>query len=195
MSKIGLIVEGHGDRLALPGLLMRVASEVFERYDVQPAVPFRINRGRFSPKFDDYERAVQLLAMQNDAVLVVIDSDDDDPVALKLDLEARATAVAGHRRTLVAPAVREFEAWFLACVDGMQNQGDVLPDATCQDDPDSHAGAKGAFAKRLRSGVYSETVDQKKYCSLMDLALARKNSASFDSFVEAVGEVTGSPEK
>lgn len=186
MVSIGMIVEGHGDRLALPGLLVRVAGECFDRWDVTPGTPIRINRGKFSDRFDDYDRALQLLAKQSDAILVVLDSDDDDPIALRNDLQARAEKIIAHRPTHVAPAVREFEAWFLASVEAMRGQAGVRDDAACATTPESYAGAKSAFAKLLEPGVYSETVDQKKYCALIDLDLARRNSPSFNDFIEGI---------
>lgn len=192
MLKIGLIVEGHGDRLALPGLVTRVSQEIHNRFDIIPSTPVRINRGKFSNRFDDYERALQLLAKRNDGILVVLDSDDDDPEELASGLESRAQAVVGFRKTRVAPAVREFESWFLASLAQMRGEGGVRPDADCEGAPDQYAGAKSAFARNLLSGVYSETVDQKRYCALIDLGAAKENSPSFLQFTKCVDDLISS---
>ena len=177
--------------MALPGLVSRILHERLKRFEVIiTGTPMRLDRGRFDQKFDDYERALQFLAYANDAILVVLDSDDDDPHELAYGLEKRALEIVGHRSVRVAPAVMEFEAWFLASLPELQGMGDVASDATCETNPESFSGAKGQFAKRLTTGRYSETVDQRKYAGLMDLAAAERRSASFAGLLRSIDEVT-----
>jgi len=189
VRRLGLIVEGRGEQMALPGLVQRLMHRR-EAYDWHVATnPVRIDRGRFSQRFDDFPRAVRLSASTHDATLVVLDSDDDDPHDLEESLTRRAQECAGHRRTLVTPAVREFESWFLASLPELAGQGAVRPDASCARAPESYAGAKGVFASCLSTGTYTETVDQKRYARLMDLDAAAARSPSFARFVRAIDEI------
>ena len=191
MRRLGLIVEGRGEQMALPGLVQRVMHRR-EVFDWQVASnPVRIDRGRFAEHFDDFSRAVRFLATDHDATLVVLDSDDDDPRELEMVLTRRAQDCAGHRRILVTPAVREFESWFLASLPELKGQGAVRPDASCTRAPESYAGAKGVFASCLSTGTYTETVDQKRYARLMDLDATVERSPSFARFVHAIDEIVG----
>ncbi|MDN4615140.1 DUF4276 family protein [Leifsonia sp. F6_8S_P_1B] len=183
-------MEGHGEVLAMPSLVARVAREAYGRFDIVPQhSPMRVKRGRFSPRFSDYERALQLVSVAHESVLVVLDSDDDDPEQLASDLEARASECVSHRRVLVAPAVREFEAWFLASIDTMAGREAVKPDAQFQTNPELLKGPKNHFASLLINGVYSESVDQKRYASLIDVDTATKRSRSFARLVDAIGQL------
>lgn len=185
--KLGLIVEGHGEVQALPTLVTRILNEKLTRHDVilhHPAM--RVKRGKFADRFDDFERALKLLAGPNDAILVVLDADDDDPFELATGLQARAASCIGHRTVHVVPAVKEYEAWFLASLDSLNGQLDVLAGSTLSSDPESIRGAKGVFESFLQTGTYSETVDQKKYSAKLDIELARRNSPSFARLVDAL---------
>lgn len=188
--RLGTIVEGHGDSLALPTLVTRVANERFQRADVvMPKTPMRVTRSRFSANFDDYSKALRLLAPQCDGILVVLDSDDDDPVTLRTDLESRAQQVVGHVPVRVAPAVREYEAWLLASIPEMAGQLTLPADATYSGSVEVVRGAKGAFKKLTANRVYSETVDQKKFTAILDIAAAESRSPSFAQFVQLLGEL------
>lgn len=190
MIRLGSIVEGHGETLALPTLITRVARELHRRDDVVlPAAPVRINRSRFANAFNDFSRALRLLASQVDCVIVVIDSDDDDPIGLRDELEARARQLVGHVPLRVAPAVREYEAWLLASATEMAGQLDLPVGATYACNPEVVRNAKGAFRDLLGSRVYSETVDQKRYTAIMNLHAATRNSPSFSEFARLLGEL------
>lgn len=188
--RVGFVVEGHGDQLAVPTLTQRIFQEHLGYYEaIVGGSPMRVKRGRFASKFDDYERALRFLAYGSDAVLVLLDSDDDDVEDLRRGLCQRALDTIGHVPVAVAPAVREYEGWFLASIEEMRGKGDVRSDATCPGDPDSYRGAKGVFAAQLTSGIYTETVDQKKYSALIDIGAAETNSPSFAALTAAIASL------
>lgn len=191
--RLGFVVEGHGDQLAVPTLAQRILTERLDFYGaIVGASPMRVKRGRFASRFDDYERALRFLSFASDAVLVLLDSDDDDVDALSQDLSERASRAIGHIPVAVAPAVREYEAWFLASIEQMRGRGDIRDDAMCPGTPESHRGAKGVFAAQLKSGIYAETVDQKKYSALLDIQAAEANSASFAALTTALATLVPS---
>ena len=60
----------------------------------------------------------------NGVVLVLLDADDDDPG----EVRARITSILGcgaRGTTVVAVAVREYEAWFLAAIESLRGYGGV----------------------------------------------------------------------
>lgn len=188
--RVGFVVEGHGDQLAVPTLTQRIFQEHLGYYEaIVGGNPMRVKRGRFASRFDDFERALRFLSYGSDAVLVLLDSDDDDVDVLRSDLTRRASDTIGHLPVAVAPAVREYEAWFLASIEEMRGRGDIRVDATCPGDPESHRGAKGVFAAQLNSGVYTETVDQKKYSALMNIQAAETRSSSFAALTAALASL------
>lgn len=187
--KIGLMVEGQGDQLALPELVRNVA---FSRgiYDISIPTPFRVKRGRFAPAFTDYERALQVLAAKAERILVVIDADDDCPVELAQGLLQRATTCVGHRPVHVAIAHHEFEAWLIAGIESYQDHPAVsLTAEVIGADPDSIRNAKSAFRGMLTGNRYSETVDQVRFASMIDFDVTAQKSRSFRKFMSELDAI------
>lgn len=189
-----MIVEGQGDGIAVPSLITRILVDHHAYFSaILPKPPMKVSRSRFASKFDDFERALRLLAPASDAIVVIIDSDDDDPDELRRGLESRASITAGHLPVIIAPAVKEYEAWLLASVPEMAGLAGVSPDATAPNDPESVRDAKGAFRHCLADRRYSESVDQKRYTSLIDVARAAERSPSFRRLVDALARLVDSP--
>lgn len=192
---LGLIVEGQGDALALPVLVRRILHESLQRFDCVLVAPaFRVKRGRFHERFDDFESALTFLAAKCDAILVVLDSDDDDPEVLANGLQLRAETAVGHVPVAVRPAVREFEAWFLASVPALRGRRGVPTDAPEVPHSSEPRSAKSVFESLLLSGVYSETVDQPSFAAIVDLELCKRESASFNALAEAIATLTNEPD-
>jgi hypothetical protein len=181
MLTIGLIVEGQGDQAALPPLIRKMASDA-GYFEIQIRQPFRVHRGRFAAKFDDFERAVKFLAVECDCIMTVLDADDDCPKEFAQDLRERAAAIAGHKVVSVVMAKSEFESWILAGIESLRGYRGVLETATCPSSVESIRDAKGTLEAMIESKVYSETVDQVKFAANLDSDLARSNSPSFDKF-------------
>lgn len=190
------IVEGHGEVVAVPVLLRRIASELFERHDVEICKPHRLQRGKIVAVTQDLQRAVQLARLKvagadNGIILVLLDADDDCPADLATALLEKIRQ-PGLRMSVVV-AKREFEAWFLAGARSLRRHPRVLDVAEAPDDPESIRGAKEYLkGKILRKPVYSETVDQPSLAACLDLSEARA-CASFDKLCRDLDRLLGAP--
>ncbi len=118
------IVEGHGEVRAVPILLRRwLRHRNFHRYfDVDLAGPVRA-AGKGALKVAHHtadelgvEHYVEIALLRGpDAIVVILDADEDAPEILGPSLLDRArTVVPGNYPIAVVVAKREYEAWFLA---------------------------------------------------------------------------------
>lgn len=180
---VSCIVEGHGDRRALPVLVRRIAQAVVPEAVLTIPEPIRIPKDRLL-KEGELERAVHLAAGhvgEQGGVLVLVDADDDCPAAVGPDLLGRARGARGDKLIGVVLAKREFEAWFLAGASSLGGQRGLPADLPAPPDPEAIQGAKEWLRKRMEgSRTYSETVDQPALTAALDLSQARQASASFD---------------
>ena len=178
--RLACVIEGKGERSALPVLLRRIADEL-TGYTIRLEITtVHLDRSKLT-KAGELERAVQYaekMAGTAGAILILHDADDACPVQLSAELRQR-TARA-DRLISVVLANKEFEAWFIASADSLKEKGYVtgvtdLP----EEDPDSVRGAKQWLSSRLHQGTYKPTVDQPKLAAVFDLQEARRNSRSF----------------
>ncbi len=173
------IVEGHGEVEALPVVVRRVAQElgVFVR------VPQAIRQPKSKLlRDDDLRRAVQLAAKRAgpaDAILVLLDADDDCPAALAPRMLATVRAERPDRRIAIVLATREFEAWFLAAADSLVGANGLLPGTKPPAEPERVRDAKGWMSQAMGSR-YSEVLDQPRFAARFDMAAARSACPSFD---------------
>jgi hypothetical protein len=125
------IVEGHGEVSAAPVLLRRIAHSN-NRYDVVIPQPIRIKRQRIAAKFRELERAIALALGDpaTDAILLLLDAEDDCPAELAPELLERSTAVCQGKPMSVVLAMREFEAWFLAGIESLRGRRGISQEAT-----------------------------------------------------------------
>lgn len=202
--KIGLIVEGDGELKAAPKLLSKALLHI-ERYDVSPGRTQNTGgrakllrserRSAKDRRFEDYiERAYR--EPNEDAVLVLLDADNDCPVTLAKQLASRVIAYGARRPTAIVVAHRMYEAWFLAC--GPALVGCALPGCPAFDEtfvvPNSSdkttRGPKAHIEKHLpRDRGYKETQDPEILTSWLDIEMARQNSRSFQRFLSAVQQL------
>ncbi len=180
--RLACVIEGKGERSALPVLLRRIADEL-TGYTIRLEITtVHLDRSKLT-KASELERAVQLAAHRAGAagaILILHDADDACPVQLRAQVRDRAAAARADRLISVVLANKEFEAWFIASADSLKEKGYVtgvtdLP----EEDPDSVRGAKQWLSSRLHQGTYKPTVDQPKLAAVFDLQEARRNSRSF----------------
>lgn len=157
VPKWALIVEGHGEVRAVPALLRHWFPEV------ALVAPLRVPRGVLLGSSSELERYLLLARRQADAVVVLLDSDDEDPDVLERELGTRVRTYCADRPTRVCTAVREFEAWFL-CAASALALGEDVPNA--QDIRD----AKGLV--RARDGAYRPVAHQARYAARLAAAYA-----------------------
>lgn len=183
--KIVPIVEGRGEVDAVPVLLRRLAAMLGVAIDVHR--PIRTSRSSVV-KQGELQRVVQLAAMRTpdpgDAILVLLDADEDCAARLGPQLLAWAVTARADRPLAVVIAVREFEAWFVAAAESLVAAGKLAPGSTAPQEPEAIRDAKGWLAQRMPGG-YSPTIHQAKLAAQFDLSAARTCS-SFDKFVRDV---------
>ena len=190
MPTVFPIVEGDGDVKAVPILLRRIASEVLACANLNCLQPYRLSRNKLM-KAGELSRTLSLARskLRNcdppSFTLVLMDSDADCAKEVVETLNADHAAHFEVVPTSIVLAVREFEAWFLAAKMNASQHGSLREDAGVVENPEGVADAKGRFRRTIMKPgrTYSETVDQPKYTSCMDLREAQSRSASFDKLV------------
>ncbi len=175
-------VEGPGDRVALPKLLFKVFPRDSVRVETVPVKRNRIVRE------GEIEKWVEAMLHKGDcqAVLVLLDSDDDAPCELGPELLKRAKAHC-HRECRVVLAKREFEAWFVAGIESLRGTQGIAANAECDLDPEGISYPKRWLRSHMEgSRTYVETRDQAPLASRLDLDSARQRSDSLDKFIRDV---------
>jgi len=181
------IVEGQAEVEAVPVLLRRIL-EVLEVHHVEVARPFRVKRYKVV-KEGELERAIQnaMTDRENvEAILIVLDADDDCPAELGPDLARRSRAVAAGKPFAVVLAKRELEAWFLGAKRSLRGVRGIRPDAEPPPDPEGIRGAKEALSRNMDGCRYLAVDDQPALAAQMDLGSCRTACASFDRLVREV---------
>jgi hypothetical protein len=176
------IVEGHGEIEAVPALLHKLF-KYLDVTGVHVADPVRKPRGKLVLP-DELEKAVALAVKRRKnvgAVLVLIDADKDCPAQLGPALLSRASKVT-HVPVAVVVAKKEFEAWFLGCLERFRGFMGIPADALAPDNPEE-LGGKGRL-ERIMGGVdYLPSIHQVSFVRKMendDLESCRQRCPSFD---------------
>lgn len=171
---LGLIVEGHGDRLALPILVRRIASEIHPELPLQIPEPFRLKRG-WMTRESELSKAVELVARKTGdkaPILIVLDADDDLGCRIAPEIHQMATRIRSDRRFGVVAAVREYEAWLVAGISPLAGRHGLTDSLPQVDDPEALPNPKAWLRRHMEA--YSETIDQPKLTKDFDLELARR---------------------
>lgn len=179
--QIGCIVEGHGEKHAVPLLLRRIAHAIDPAIELKTEPPIRIPRSRLL-KEGELERTMELLARRigrASGILLLLDSDDDCPRDLAAKFLRRAREAHGDLSFGVVLPKREYEAWFLAAASSLRGCRGLPEDLEPPDNPEAVRGAKEWLAGRMDSASYSEVRDQAALTARFDLTEAR-HSSSFD---------------
>lgn len=185
--RVAPIVEGHGEVEAVRILIERTWCEIVGGEYVDVLKPIRQPKSKLVQR-EGLERAVQLAAAKLAAasgetipalILVLVDADEDCPAELGPRLADWARAAgAGHEAVCVV-AKLEFETWFAASAESLTDYLEIESSDTFSDPEDNRVG-KGWIQSRYRGVKYSETADQPRLTSHMDLSLCRRRSPSFD---------------
>ncbi len=189
MPRIVPIVEGRAEVESVPLLLRRLLFEELRRYDVTITHPVRIGRLKIL-RAGELERALRLARLRTegcDAILVVIDADDDAPCELGPRLLALAGQALAELPCKVVLAKREFESWFLGSIESLRGKRGIADDAELGEDPEAPRDAKGRLLKLMAAGqTYVEVDDQPAFAAIFDMQMARRRCPSFDKLVRDV---------
>jgi Domain of unknown function (DUF4276) len=190
MATVYPIVEGHGDVEAVPLLLRRIAFELLELPNFVCLRPTRLPRGKLK-NTRDLENAVQLGRSKlrdrygPHLILILMDADDDCPVALRAALAKQHSTLFSANNVSMVFVVREYEAWFLAANLDRSHHAELRVTTPIHPDPEAKRNPKAEFETNFlnENRIYKETADQPKFTSVMDLTLAQARAPSFDKLV------------
>lgn len=181
-----LILEGEGDKLAVPQLIRGLAfeHEIFD-FNTAPNPILKQNIPKLR-KSGQLERFIEygLSRDDGDSLLVLLDCDD-----LCAKDEARAFTERARirnppKKTGFAFFNSEYESFFISCLDLIEAQYPEcewdLSDWNIDNDHEKIIGAKGYLTSRMKVNMsYKPTTDQSKFTSALDFDRLRDKSRSF----------------
>lgn len=193
MTRIVIIVEGHGEVSAVPILVRRIAEVVAPETVPEVPRPIRMPRHRLL-KSGELERVVELAARRSGPdgwILILLDADEDCPKELAPRLLDRAQSARSDRSIRVILARTEYESWFLAAADSIAGHRGLGKRIIAPGEPESIRDPKGWISQHmLARQSYRETLDQPALTAVFDLDMARR-SRSFAKMWHAVSECLG----
>lgn len=187
-ASIATIVEGQSEVESVPVLLRRILPGCLGASDVDVVRPFRVSRTRIT-RPHELERAVKQTLRDRpnvEAILVLLDADDDCPATLGPALAQRGQQVSA-KPVAVVLAMRELEAWFLGAKRSLRGVRGIRDDAEPPPNPEAIRGAKESLSHNMTGRRYLEVDDQPALADRMDLEAAK---AACPSFARLVREVT-----
>jgi len=190
MPRIVTLVEGTGDFDAVPGLIHRILHKQ-ELWTWHVARPKKVKGlgalKKHLSKFMTYaERDVD-----EGGILILLDLDDGCPKTEALNLAQQIRNLNLSCPVVIVFAHREYEAWFLASLNTIAKQSDLLPtDLKHKGNVEGIRDVKGWLTRQMPPGrAYKETIQQKDFTNLMDLDIACQNSRSFRRLYSAIEEL------
>jgi hypothetical protein len=193
MNKGYIVVEGHGEIEAVPKLIKTLWNDLALPTMNWHSPPMR-SKG-LSTKFG-IEKACELLRSRKDcaAALLLRDADDDCPKQTAPTIAAWVASMNLSFPVAVVLPLREFEAWFLPCVQRMAGKRireglELRTSAQWNGDPETIRGAKEWLTKNLfpDNKAYKPSLDQVALTQLVDFSLLRSaNVRSFGTLERAL---------
>lgn len=181
---IGLLVSGHCEVAAVPILARRLLHEQLDVYDVRLATPIRKMENQLLQRGSDLlERTIERLRRRHDAILVLIDLEDDCPAEFAPVLQARCEAACPDKPIAFVAAWRELETWFVWSAESLLG---VTPPA----DPEAKRDAK-KFLRHNGRPNYNERADAPGLAAGLDIEHVRARSDSFRVFCDRVAGLVG----
>ena len=193
--RVAVIAEGDGDQPAVRVILDRLRGVHEDLAQVQVGEVYNaLGRGNLTTA-GGIERFFLLAAPGHDAVLVVLDSDQDCPLTLAADLAARMKACGLGVPAAVVCANHAFESWFLADLESVRGRtvkGRVLlrPTAEIQESPEVIVNPKARLRGLLvPQEYYKESRDQPALAGLIDLERVAVKCRSFRRLVSGLRDL------
>ena len=191
MTTIIPVVEGVGDATALPGLLGRILLERYNRPDVMVAqgrtnVVTANGRTNLENKLERFLQHAQNKP-ECDAILILLDTDGDCPVALAQGLLQRCEQVGLMHPLEIVCAHWSYESWFLASLETIKGQRGISEAAALFLDAEDIQNPKQWLTNQMPDGqAYKETLHQASLSSFIDIEMAYLNSRSFRRLCHAL---------
>ncbi|MFH1927733.1 MAG: DUF4276 family protein [Chloroflexota bacterium] len=191
MSVLVPIVEGYAELESVPVLLRRLSADR-GRHCVTIGKPVRVGRCKVV-KSGELERAIELAVRRPkgcDAIIVILDADDDCPKELAPGLLERAHHTNPHVPISVVLAKSEFEAWFLGSLESLRGTRGIVDTAESPATPEDIRGAKEFLGRQMETGrTYLEVDDQPALAARFDFTVARALCPSLDKFMRDVERI------
>ena len=201
------IVEGRGEERAAPGLIRRILEERLGRYDI-PRIKSIPTKGKLK-LLRGFEQFLRYATSESaDAILVLVDADDECPVEQARILADKASGYNLGVPVAVVYAKSEYETWFISNLsdgtgEAIRARLDIDPLVNAPENVEDIRGAKEWLRGRMRgSQRYRPASDQEGLTHHIDMDLTHRRSRSFrrmchavEELVEAIdgGEVVVSP--
>lgn len=188
MKKIAAIVEGYGDRDAVPHLINLIGN--YYGQSIIAHNPIRVGEWPKLRRVGELERALELAnSRQCDAILILLDLDDDCAALEAQTAYGRIEAWKNNRNINVSVVflVREYESLFLSCANVFSDDKAAIKSAI--EGAENVRDAKGAI-RTLIGRRYKETQDQVELTKKLDVEKVIVNSRSFRKLVK---ELLGKP--
>jgi len=188
---IAAIVEGHGEREAVPVLIRRIATQIDPGLVPIVSPLLRIPASRLKMQI---ERAVEFAARKlpgSGGIVILLDCDwlGGCPATDAPGLLGRATHVRPDLPIAVILANKEFENWFLAAATSLRGKRGLPADLRAPAKPEDVRGAKEWLSRKMQSRAYSPVEDQAALTAEFDMAAARKGADSFDKCYREIARI------
>lgn len=176
------IVEGDGDKAAVPLLLRRMLQERHEIFDHKVLTPHV--RGDLPSIRQNFDKSFKFALKEQAAILLLVDFDCDDCDCVKAasdELKARANEIHAGWPFEVAFMVKEFETLFLCDTESTRSVLKAIPAAThFPANAETVRGAKEWLSSAMPKGIsYKPTTHQAKICAALNFDFLLTNSPSF----------------
>ena len=195
MRAIISLVEGKGDKLALPTLITKILNDL-NNWNLYPGPPIIVHSlGRLRKQLEWY---LSNAANHNNcgAILIALDLDDGCPKKEALQLAEEIRPLNLPVPVAIVFACREYEAWFLASLPTIAGKYGLPADVVYEGEVEGKRDVKGWLRAHMpQRRKYTPTSHQKKFTSLIDLELAHGNSRSFQRLYHAIEQLLEAAEK
>ena len=188
------IVEGPGEREAVPLLLRHLLQQILVRYDLIVAQPIVTNgKGNMDRRLDKYLKYARI--QKADGIIIVRDADDDCPYLTAHNMAKKVQVMnLGVPVVIVCPKP-EFEAWFIGSLAGsyaasIREYLELLPTIAVPSNVEMLGDAKGWISRQMPEGkMYKPTRHQAKLAARICVNEASLNCRSFRRLRHAVEEL------
>ena len=192
------IVEGDGDKIAVPLLLRRMLEErhgIFNCKILKPHV-----RGELPVVRRNFENWFKVAIKENAAILWVLDFDCNDCDCVKIEsdsLKERAQAIHADWPIEVAFMVKEFETLFLCDAVSTRTVLRSIPASTAfPDNAETVRGAKEWLSNAMPKGIaYKTMTHQARVSAALNLNFLAEHSPSFAHLDRALKRLLVHPQQ
>lgn len=189
MKRIAMVVEGLGDRKAVPSLVAKTAL----LFDKQVFVSHLVEGGGWDvlKTSGELERNCLLAAADGDPdeIVILVDLDDDCAKTESEVIQDRlaAASAATHLPVRLCFAVREYETWFLEGLEGIIENSPEIDWKIKELSPQQRRvrAAKELFENAMGLS-YRQSIDQDKFTKKLKLDVLLRRSRAYRNFAKII---------